>query len=226
MSNEHFLRGCFLCDRSSYIGWHGKVGVRQNDFAGTPMHVILVAAEHRDYLDNTEIADTLDFAQCHPEYFVFHNRLGSGASQFHAHGQGIMSEEPLLIETLAREPFLTMTDGTSICRVSKLPTYAVAIRGPGVLPVSFAVIDQLDTTPFNLVFRNAEIVIVPRTKERPENFRDNFAGLEVSGCLICTDEERYRSVQFEEIVSALAECGFGSAQRREFEDALIRRFAR
>src|SRR5712692_6909940 len=143
------LHQCFLDNKDTWMGEERSLAVRRNDFPVSGFHLLLFPKEHREQLKPTDVGETLVFAQRHPEYFIFHNMRGSGATRpDHLHFQAVLRGEPLPIEIVPREEFQVSEDGTSIHRLQGYPIYAVAIRGPHAVEMVFAVIEELQPTPY------------------------------------------------------------------------------
>jgi hypothetical protein len=69
------------------------------------------------------------------------------------------------------------------------------------------------------------VIVIPRAAECPEGFSGKFAGLEMSGGIVLTDEDQYEVLGFADIHNALAQCGIAPAEQAELEMRLRCRFA-
>lgn len=215
---------CFMCNPDNFIGKHKTLNVLPNGFPITSIHLLLVTAEHRGDLRENDLQSAVDFSLTHPQYLVFHNMRGSGATRpEHLHFQAILRDEPLPIEVVPRRELFSLF-GTAVFRVENHAVYSVAIRGERVTGVAFAILENLQPTPFNLLLSNGEIIIVPRTKEQPSGFNNLFGGLEMAGCVVLAEEDRYRRLTYEEVKQALSECGFSEEQQSLFEEKFGKHF--
>jgi hypothetical protein len=168
-----------------------------NRFPIGPLAVLMFPPVHRSELEPQALASALDFARCFPEYLIFHNMEGSGASRpDHAHLQGLLRDDPYPIECAHRLPLFSIGE-TNVARLSQYPVYALAVGGPHVVEVVFSVRaeGQADNPkePFNLVLTLDEVIVIPRNREHPAGFVGAFAGLEMAGGIVLTDAEQYSS---------------------------------
>jgi len=216
-------------NRDGWTGMYRDLAVMPNHFPIGPLAVLMFPTVHRAELQPEDVASALDFGKCFPEYLVFHNMLGSGASRpDHVHLQGFLRHEPLPIERAPRVPLFSIGE-TTIARLDRYPVYGLAVTGARVVDTVFAIKAELQAedsrTPFNLVLTRDEVIVIPRTVERPEGFSGKFAGLEMSGGIVLTDEDQYEVLDFAGTRDALAQCSIGLAERIALELRLRRRFA-
>jgi len=211
---------CFMDNSENHIGKHRTLCVMPNGFPITCLHLLLVTTEHREELKVDDLQSALDFGLQFPGYLVFHNMRRAGATRpEHAHFQAVLRDEPLPIEVATRQELFSL-NGVTFARVENYPLYSLAVKGEKAAEVVFAVLQELRPTPFNLVMSNGEVVIVPRTKEQPSGFNNLFGGLEMAGCVVMVEEERYRMLEYDEIRQALAECGWTLEEGERFAEKL------
>lgn len=211
---------CFMDNRDNFIGKHRTLFVLPNGFPITPLHILLVTAEHREKLKGDDLRSALDLALTFPDYLVFHNMRGSGATRpEHVHFQAVLRDKLLPIEAAPRQELFSLY-GVTIARVEDYPVYGLAVKGEGAAETAFAILWELFPTPFNLVLSRGEVIIVPRTVEQPSGFSSKFGGLEMAGCVVVVEEERYRRFTYEEVQQALSECGFSQEEGKRFEQRL------
>ena len=212
---------CFMDNRDTCLGMHHTLVVRTNDFPIAPLHLLLVTAEHREALRAEDVRSVLDFAQAFPAYLLFHNMRGSGASRpEHVHFQAMLRDGNLPIATAPRRPLFTW-DGATVARLEDYPVYGLTVQGTQAAETTLAMLRALAPTPYNLIVLHDEVIVVPRTVEQPAGFASKFAGLEMAGCVVLVDEERYADLTFEEIWQALSACGFSREQGAVFEHRLF-----
>lgn len=212
---------CFMDDSTKWLGKHKTLPVMPNGFPIGPLHLLLVAPEHREELRMEDLESANDFARTFPHYLVFHNMRGTGATRpDHLHFQALLRDEALPLEAAPRRLRLSW-NGTEAFRLVEYPAYALAFRGAHAATAAFECLRALRPTPFNLVMNGREVVVVPRRTERPAGFPNLFGGLEMAGCVILSDEERYRQVGHAEIAHALAECGFACTEEDALEERLL-----
>jgi ATP adenylyltransferase/5',5'''-P-1,P-4-tetraphosphate phosphorylase II len=200
-----------------------------NHFPIGALAVLMFPTVHRAELQPEDLASALDFGACFPEYLVFHNMLGSGASRpDHVHFQGFLRHEPFPIECAPRVPLFSIGE-TTVARLDRYPVYGLVVGGPHVVDAVFAIKAELQAKdprkPFNLVLTRGEVILIPRAAERPAGFSGAFAGLEMSGGIVLTDEEQYSDLTFTDVRRALTECGIGAREQAAIGGRLRRRFA-
>jgi hypothetical protein len=209
-----------MCNRLNWIGQHRTLGVLPNGFPIGPLHLLLVPGEHREELRLEDLESAVDFARTHPHYLLFHNMRGAGATRpEHLHFQALLQDGALPIEAAPRRP-LFRVNGATVARVAEYPVYGLAVQGEGAAEVAFAVRQELGPTPFNLVLSQGEVIVVPRTTEKPSGFTSTFGGLEMAGCLVTTEEARFRTLEYAEVWEALAECGLAPRERGALEERI------
>jgi hypothetical protein len=94
---------CFMDNRESWTAVYKTLAVVPNHFPIGPLAVLMFPMVHGAKLQPEDLASALDFAQSFPDYLVFHNMAGSGASRpDHVHLQGFLRSEPYPIECIAR----------------------------------------------------------------------------------------------------------------------------
>jgi len=211
---------CFMDDRENWIGHHRTLAVIPNGFPIDALALLLVPTEHRECLKLEDISSALDFGRRFPDFLIFRNGRDAGATRpDHLHFQALLRHERFPIEVVARQPLLAIED-TAVARLDGYPLYGLTVRGPQAVNVAWVILELLHPTPFNLILSGGEVIILPRTKERPEGF-GMFGGLEAAGAIVLTDEDRYHALEFDDIQRALAECGFDPGEQQAFE-SLIR----
>jgi hypothetical protein len=118
---------------------------------------------------------------------------------------------------------------TSVARLKDYPVYGLAVKGPHSVDVVFSIIGEFQSgdpkKPFNLVLAGGETIFVPRAVERPDGFGGAFAGLEVSGGIVLTDEQQYNDLTAADVRSALSECGIDASAQVALKDGLRCRFS-
>jgi ATP adenylyltransferase/5',5'''-P-1,P-4-tetraphosphate phosphorylase II len=213
---------CFMDDRESWIGQYGTLGIRPNDFPICSLHLLLVTTEHHGNMRPDDLRSALDFARTFPEYLVFHNMAGSGATRpDHLHFQAILRDDLLPIQTAPRQK-LAEQGGTTLARIATYPVYALSVRGKSAVDTTIDLLRALAPHPYNLLLVGDEIIIIPRRLEQPGGFSSRFAALEMAGCIILVDEVQQRELTYAEACQALSECGFSHADG----EVLERRFCR
>ena len=220
---------CFMDNRDGWTAVHRNLAVMPNHFPIGPLAVLMFPTVHRAELQPEDLASALDFGECFPEYLVFHNMLGSGASRpDHVHLQGFLRHDPFPIERAAKVPLFSIGE-TTIARLDQYPVYGLAVAGPQVVDTVFAIKAELQAEdsrkPFNLVLTRGEVIVIPRAVECPGGFSGKFAGLEMSGGIVLTDEDQYEVLDFADIRNALAQCSIGPAEQAALEMRLRDRFA-
>lgn len=220
---------CFMCRTANHIGRCSTLQVLPNGFPISGFHLLLVTREHREGLALEDLSSAMDFARAFPQYFVWHNMAGAGATRpEHEHWQAVLRDEILPIEAAPRKG-LYFLDGAVVARVEAYPAYALTIRGQRAAEVVLALVAELGSTPFNLMLSREEVIVVPRRAEHPTGFVGKFGGLEMGGWVVFTGEEPYREITYGEIRGALTECGMSPADHEDFEwgalHALIRQEA-
>jgi hypothetical protein len=209
---------CFMDIRDNWIGQHKGLPVLPNGFPIGPLHLLLVAAQHREELRLEDLESALDFARAHPQYLLFHNMRATGASRpEHLHFQAVLRDESLPIETTGRRVIFHL-DGATVARLEGYPVFGLAVRGKGAAEAAFVILRMLHPTPFNLVMSQGEVIVVPRTTEKPSGFTSTFGGLEMAGCIVLTEEAHYRSLEYDQVWRALAECGLAPRERGALEE--------
>lgn len=198
---------CFMDQPENWLGRHATLAVMANGFPIRALHLLLAPAEHRTGLTEDDLRSAHDFAVRFPDYLVFHNQEGSGASQPHVHFQALPRDSPLPIEMAPRSELIRTAD-VIVARVEEYPAYVLVVTGPGVLSTTDTILVALRRTPINLLCTRLEVFIVPRRAERPPNFDTNFGALEMGGCIVLVDEYRYRTLTHEAVRHAIAACGW------------------
>jgi ATP adenylyltransferase/5',5'''-P-1,P-4-tetraphosphate phosphorylase II len=216
-------------NRESWTALHRTLAVMPNHYPIGALAILMFPTVHRADLQPEDLASALDFGECNPNYLIFHNMKGSGASRpDHVHLQGFFRDEPYAIECTPRTPLLSIGD-TIVSRLDRYPVYGLAVKGPQVVDVVFAIKAELQADdplkPFNLVLTRGETVVIPRSAERPAGFSGAFAGLEMSGGIVLIDEEQYAGLTADDVRRAMSECGVGPWERAALEGRLRRRFA-
>lgn len=89
--------------------------------------------------------------------------------------------------------------------------------------MAFDILQVPALRPFNLVLNEREVILVPRTRERPAGFTNNFGGLEVAGCVVLTEEEPFMRLEYSEVRRAIAKCGLNPEAGRSLNDDLGQR---
>lgn len=210
---------CFLCEDAQGIGTLGSLGVSYNKFSLGVGHSLFAPAEHREELQQEDLASVIAFVR-DDAGIVFHNMRGAGASKpDHLHFQALLHDGAFPIEVGSRS-VLVEAEGVTVSRVDQYPAYALALRGPRRAQVAFTFLGALRPTPFNLLITREEVFVVPRTKERPSSFGNAFGALEMSGCVVLTSEDKYPEVTYGEIWDAIAESGWPAEAGRVFERRL------
>jgi ATP adenylyltransferase/5',5'''-P-1,P-4-tetraphosphate phosphorylase II len=175
---------CFMDNPHNFIGKHRTLSVLSNGFPISSLHLLLATAEHRGELREEDIHSALDFALAFPDYLVFHNMQGSGATRpEHVHFQVVLHDEALPIKTAPRREVFSLGE-SAVTRVEDYPIYSLAVRGEQAAEITFTILQELSPTPFNLVLIQEEIIIIPRTVEQPSGFASKFGGLEMAGCVV------------------------------------------
>jgi hypothetical protein len=127
------------------------------------------------------------------------------------------------IERAPRVPLFAARE-TSVARLEEYPIYGLAVKGRHSIEVVFSIIGEFQrddpNKPFNLVLTSGEILFVPRSSERPFGFSGAFAGLEVSGGIVLTDEQQYDGLTARDVRGALSQCGIDVGARMELETRL------
>lgn len=181
---------CFMDNQDNFIGQHQTLLVLPNGFPITSLHLLLVTAEHREQLRKEDIQSALDFALTFPDFLVFHNMRHAGATRpEHVHFQAVLRDEALPIETAPRKELLSLPGTAVVTRLEDYPVYSLAVQGARAAETAFALGRELRPTPFNLVVRPQEVIIVPRPRAQPAGFPTMFGGLEMAGCVVFVDEE-------------------------------------
>lgn len=215
-------------DRDGWTAQHRTLAVMPNHFPISALAVLMFPTVHRPDLQPEDLASALDFGARFPEYLIFHNMLGSGASRpEHAHLQGFIRHEPYPIECAPRIPLFSIGE-TTVSRLDRYPVYGLAVTGPEVVEVVFAIKAEVQAEdprkPYNFVLTHGETIVVPRSMERPAGFSGAFAGLEMSGGIVLTDEEQYNDLTSVDVRRALSVCGIDAWEQADLEARLRRRF--
>jgi ATP adenylyltransferase/5',5'''-P-1,P-4-tetraphosphate phosphorylase II len=71
--------------------------------------------------------------------------------------------------------------------------------------------------PYNVLIAGGEIIVVPRSRERPAGFASAFAGLEMAGGIVVTDFEQYGRLTARDINRALSGCGIDKDEQLALE---------
>lgn len=179
---------------------------------------------HRPTLEPDDLASALDFGARFPEYLIFHNMLGSGASRpEHAHLQGLLRHQPYPIECAPRIPLFSIGE-TTVSRLDRYPVYGLAVGGPEVVEVVFGIKAEVQAEnpqkPYNLILTHGDAIIIPRSTERPGGFSGAFAGLEMSGGIVLTDEDQYNGLTAVDVCRALSVCGIDAWEQADLEARL------
>jgi ATP adenylyltransferase/5',5'''-P-1,P-4-tetraphosphate phosphorylase II len=211
---------CFMDDPGKRMGIHESLCVLPNEFPVFPLHVLLVPAEHRESLQVEDLASAASFVRRFPDYLAFHNMRYAGASRpEHLHFQAVPGNHglPLLI---APRRELASFRSSRLSAIDDYPACALVAEGSQAVRLAFAITKALHPAPFNLVLLGDTVFVIPRTKETPDGFSSQFAALEMAGCVVVVDRDRYEALSHREIDQAISECGFAAGRRRAFEDSL------
>jgi ATP adenylyltransferase/5',5'''-P-1,P-4-tetraphosphate phosphorylase II len=194
-----------------------------NEFPIFPLHLLLVPVEHREHILSRDLASVVSFVRRFPDFMVFHNMRGAGASRpEHLHFQSVPRNDQLPLLTAPRRRLPVMSaPGTRFFAVDEYPAYALLVQGRDEVELTFAVFRSLGARPFNLLVTHDGIFIIPRTKERAERFSTQFAALEMAGCLVFVDRQRFEDLPYEEAWGAVAECGFDAREGAALEATLL-----
>lgn len=215
------MQTCFMDDPDRVIERHGTLRIIANEFPISALHLLLAAPAHRGILHETDLDSAIGFARAFPDYWVFHNMRGAGASRpEHLHFQALLREQPVPIELAPRRPVFE-TDRATVARVEGYPAYALAVRGEGAASQAFEILHHIVPASFNLVITASEIVVVPRAKEHPSGLRSTFGAPEMAGWIVVVEEELYRALTYHEVWEALAECGWSAERGAELEATLL-----
>jgi hypothetical protein len=211
---------CFMDIAANRMGNAGGLLILPNNFPIRSCHLLLVAPEHREDLRVEDLRGALAFARAFPDYLVFHNMRGSGASRpEHLHFQALPRDACLPLAVAPRVE-VTRFSGVRVTRVVDYPAYALAVSGQRAPEAALQIAGRLSSTPFNLVLLGGEILILPRVREHPSGVGTRFGGLEMAGWTVLVDEEEYRRLTAEAIREAIAECGWSAEVGEVFEKSL------
>ena len=100
---------CFMDDAANVIARHRTLRVLANNFPIAARHLLLVAPVHREELLAEDLVSALAFCRAFPEYLLFQNNRGTGASRpEHFHIQALPRPEALPLEAARRRPLFTV----------------------------------------------------------------------------------------------------------------------
>ncbi|MDP8230050.1 MAG: DUF4922 domain-containing protein [Candidatus Gorgyraea atricola] len=239
--------GCFICipnmaNQQRGLRIFDKInGVEYvalaNPFQYLKNHITLALIGHEDQgLSLGRIGFMLDLIERLKSFSFSFNAIGAAASiPKHLHFHGTNGKLPLEGEHIG-EITLFKSDRLKVSKLDESwPNLVYVIRGDKEKIARFLIgmidstaerfpgEDQQEKRAFGILFgRDAEgqrkVYLIPRRKERPSNFGNDFGFCEMGGRLICETTEDFEDTESPEpIEKALRECGYPHKDADEIE---------
>ncbi len=236
--------GCFICIPNTAPSQKGicifdrinnaEFVALVNPFQILRNHITLALIGHEPQeISSGHIRFILDLTQKSKSFRFAFNSIGAAASiPKHLHFQG--SDEKLPIEEIG-EVELFQGDGLKLSKLDELwPNLVYVARGDSEKVAAFImhmINGMAEKFPegknregqaFNILFsrdKNGEpkTYFIPRRKERPSNFGNDFGFCEMGGLMLCEKTKDFDTANPEDIRQALSECGYAHSDAGEIE---------
>jgi hypothetical protein len=185
-------------------------------------HFIIFPQEHREFPNEKDII-TLQEAALLTGLSIFGNLRNSGASYpQHIHYQSLDVIFPISNVT-AEDIFCN--DTVKVFRLNyPVAAFKLCTSGKKGLALIAHTVASI-SSPYNLLFYQNDLFIIPRTKSIPLNTGGfKFAAAEVCGCVFTRTKKMYESLNYSKIQAALRDVCFHyrSSEAKQFEGRLIK----
>ncbi|MDD5486325.1 MAG: PfkB family carbohydrate kinase [Dehalococcoidales bacterium] len=191
-------------------------------------HITLASIDHRPQEVTLEdMMFILGLVERSKDFRFIFNAWGAAASINHLHFQA--TDNQFCIERAAEE-LVFEKGGLVINQLTKNWPNVVYVAYGEHEKIAEFVMNMIQAMPkpvFNLVINRdengkAKVYFIPRTKEKPSYFDNNFSFAEMSGTFVIEKTVDFNKVTEENLAAAMAECGYPWDAQAEAQEILER----
>ncbi|MDP3722740.1 MAG: DUF4922 domain-containing protein, partial [Candidatus Omnitrophota bacterium] len=231
---------CILCERTKDKAKEGLTHAWRdyehwaNDYPIVNDHLLLVTKAHEPQgVSEQNLRDWLEHLSEYPDYLLFYNHAGAGASAtMHRHAHLIPATYELPVESAATQ-LLGKRDGVTVSELTDWPAEGLVLEGRDVralasLQSQLLVRLEAYGVAYNFVVKRlpngqVRVFLYPRSQESPspEDFTGTFGAMEMSGWIVGqTDEDKFNRLTQEVIERGIREVSVSDETWRNLRSAI------
>lgn len=205
---------CFFCDQHDeftllrQVTEYGHMGVFDNLKFCEPQHYLITPAEHREHVTEQDVLVLSDLSKASKLSIIGNFRDAGASYPQHVHYQTLET----VFSSINGSPVESLWSEGFCVEALDYPELLVHVKPLGANNALFAKMVASLPSPYNLLFWDGSVYMIPRTKSVPSNTQGTkFATAEVFGKVYCRNRAFYNSLDYAVMAEAMAEVCLPSA---------------